>query len=492
MAGNTSVRFPDRMFVDGDSVFASDRHRTPCFDPSTGESVGGAPRGSAADVDRAVDAATRAFYGEWRRWSPHDRAVVLLRLATTIDEHRDEIAALDTINMGRPYDRTLDDIRMAAEVFRYNAGAADKLEGTSVPISSEFVDFTELVPLGPTAHIVPWNFPFGMAVRSVAPALAAGCTVVLKPAEQTPFSAIRLAELAHEDGLPSGVLNVVTGMGAEAGAALVGHHGIRGISFTGSRATGQLIMQTAAGRVTPLVLELGGKNSLVVFPDANLPDAISQSVEAAFDNTGQVCSAASRILLHDAIANEFIDRFAERCDGLTIGGAMQSPDLGPLAHASHFEKVSGYVDRAKKAHRLLYERAVHDMPDHGWFSPPAVFEVEDYSSELWRDEVFGPVVAVARFSNEKEALRLANDTEYGLVAGVFTSDVSRAYRFARSLETGSVWINGWSLGGFQAPTGGIKQSGFGKERGMAGLSHYTSIRNVAVRLVESIDDAEKE
>ncbi len=480
---NTGIHFPNRMFVDGNDVDSIKRYRIPCFDPSTGESVVGVPRADADDVDYAVKCADRAFCQVWSGTSPNDRAGILFAFAAKLEEHRQELAFLDTMTMGKPLNRSLEEVTEAAEVIRYNAGAADKMEGRSIPISRNFLDYTELVPIGPTGHIVPWNFPLGMAIRSVAPALAAGCTVVLKPAEQTPLSAIRIAQIAVDAGLPPGVFNVITGTGEEAGSTLVAHPLIRGVSFTGSLDTGRSVMRQAAGRVTPLVLELGGKNPAIVFPDADLERTAEEIVTAAFDNTGQICAAASRLILHRSIAEPFIELLNGRVNSLTIGPGSTSPNLGPLAHAAHYEKVKGYIERAEKTHQSLRSDTSRALPEAGCFVGPELYEISDFSSELWRDEVFGPVLAVIYFETEEEAIHLANDTEYGLCAGVFTSDISRAIRISREIEVGSFWINGWFLGGIQAPTGGTKQSGFGKERGLPGLEHFTNIRNTVVKLI---------
>ncbi|HEX5796582.1 MAG TPA: aldehyde dehydrogenase family protein, partial [Geminicoccaceae bacterium] len=374
------------------------------------------------------------------------------------------------------------DVDGAVATLLYNAGAADKIEGATIPLGPEVVDFTLLEPLGVTAHIVPWNFPLGMAMRSLAPALAAGCTAVLKPAEQSPLSALRLAELASEAGLPPGVLNVVTGFGAEAGEALVRHPLVRGITFTGSVATGQRVLAGAAEGVTPVVLELGGKNPLIVLADADLERAAADAAEGAFDNCGQVCSSASRLLLQRAIQDEFLDRLAARARSLTIGPGLDDPDLGPLVSAEQHARVMGYIADGVALRAPLCGGRRPGQPNRGYFVEPTIFDRVDPSSRIARDEIFGPVVAAIPFDDEAEALALANGLGYGLCAGVYGRDIGRALRLARGLEAGSVWINGWFLGGVQAPTGGVKDSGFGRERGLPGIRNYLAIKNVAIRL----------
>ncbi len=372
----------------------------------------------------------------------------------------------------------------SCETLIYNAGAADKMEGATIPLGPEFVDFTLLEPQGVTVHIVPWNFPLGMAMRSVAPALAAGCTVVLKPAEQTPLSALKLAGIAAEVGLPPGVLNVVTGFGEEAGEALVRHPLVRGISFTGSVETGRKIMAAAAQGTRPVVLELGGKNPMIVFPDADLERAVTDALDGAFGNCGQVCSSSSRILLHAEIAEAFLERFEQRATALRVGPGKEDPDLGPLVSAEQYDKVQRLprprsarwrpTARAAESGRHISSAAI------SWSRPCSIGSIQHC---LWRARrCSGPVAIATTFEQEDQAIAIANGLGYGLVGGIYTRDISRALRLARRLETGSVWINGWFIGGVQAPTGGIKDSGIGRERGLPGIRNYLQIKNIGIRL----------
>lgn len=492
------MKIPDTLHIDGKNIPSADGNRIPCFDPSTGESIAGIPRGSADDVNRAVESSVAAWHFEWSRWLPGRRAEVLREIGREVKLHSEELAVLDSLSMGRPLQFAREDVLGAVETIFYNAGAADKMEGRSAPLDGDTIDFTVREPLGPTAHIIPWNFPFGMLIRSAAPALASGCTVIAKPSEISSFSALRFAEIAEEAGLPPGVLNVVTGYGDEAGAALVSHPEIRGITFTGSRETGSSVMRAAAEHVTPLMLELGGKNAFIVFPDCDLEDTVEQALKAAFENSGQVCSAASRFILHKGIADSFINLLKERTASLTIGPAMDSPDMGPLASAEQYKKLRNYLEgNSEELNRqILGGVRKHiggsrggfgadrgkDLPESGFFIEPTAFEIIDLSSRLWRDEIFGPLIGVVRFSDEGEAVRLANDTGYGPNAGIFTSDISRALRLSTRIRTGSLWINGWSLGGPRAPVGGVKAIGPGKQRRMAGLLNYTVEKNIAVRI----------
>ncbi|MCP4386023.1 MAG: aldehyde dehydrogenase [Hyphomicrobiales bacterium] len=458
-------------------------------DPSTGSALANVSRGAAEDVDAAATAARDALSGPWSAITPQARGAMLLDLANTIEAHAELLARLEALDVGKPLSQARGDIGGAATTLRYNAGAADKLEGISVPLGSDFIDFTELEPLGVTAHIMPWNFPLGMAMRSLAPALAAGCTAVLKPAEQTPLTTLALAELALAAGFPPGVVNVVTGFGEEAGAALATHPLIDGVTFTGSVATGRLVGAAAGGMLKPVVLELGGKNPMIIFDDADFDRAVDAALDGAFDNCGQVCSSVSRLLVQDGIRSAFLDRFVERASQLKVAAGLDDADIGPLVSAEQHAKVLGHIKSARTDGATL--RLGGGQPaglDRGYFVEPTVFQDVDPASAIAREETFGPVVTAFPFSTETEALTLANALPYGLVAGVHTSDIDRAMRFARRLAAGSVWINGWFIGGVQAPTGGVKDSGVGRERGIAGIHNYLSIKNIGIQLHPSPSD----
>ncbi len=470
------------LFIDGGWTKASSGRVFATIDPATEETIGEVARGEAADVDRAVAGADRALHGPWRDIAPAERGKLLLALADAVAAAKDEIAALETMDVGKPLRESRGDVDGAVATLVYNAGAADKMEGATIPLGREFVDFTLMEPIGVTAHIVPWNFPLGMAMRSLAPALAAGCTAVLKPAEQSPLSALRLAEIAAGVGLPPGVLNVVTGFGEEAGDALVRHPLTRSVTFTGSVETGRMVMAAASSGPKPVVLELGGKNPVLVFADADLDRLVEDVADGAFGNSGQVCSACSRFLVEQSIHDELAERLAARARRITVGPGRDDPDIGPVVSAEQQERVLQYIAEARGAARLA---AGGDRPaglPRGYFVAPTVFADVDPGLRIAREEVFGPVLTLTRFADEDQAVRLANGLGYGLVAGVYTRDISRAMRLARSLEAGSVWINGWFVGGVQAPTGGIKNSGVGRERGLPGLRNYLSIKNVGIRI----------
>ena len=407
----------NQLFINGCWELSESGQTFVTLDPSTEEAICEVARGTAKDVDLAVHAAEKALHGPWQQLSPASRGELLYSLAELIQTNRIELARMETRDVGKPLKISLGDIDGVVATLRYNAGATDKMQGDTIPLGVDFVDFTLLEPIGVTAHIVPWNFPLGMVIRSLAPALAAGCTAVLKPAEQSPLSTLWLAELIKEVGFPDGVVNVITGYGEEAGAALVKHPRVNGVTFTGSVATGRKVSVSAAATFKSTVLELGGKNPIIIFPDADLERAANHAIEGAFENSGQVCSSISRFILHQSIKDE-----------------------------------------------------------------PTLFDQVDPSTPLAYEETFGPVASVVKFESEDEALSIANKLNYGLVAGLYTRDIDRALNLTRRLECGAVWINGWFIGGVQAPTGGVKDSGIGRERGLAGVHNYLRIKNVGIRL----------
>lgn len=474
---------PQSLFIDGTWQPSHNREVFETFNPATEEVLAQVPRADTQDVDAAVQAAYRALKGTWSEITPAERGRLLYRLAQTVELHRDELAELETLDSGKPLREAMGDIEGVVQTIEYNAGAADKLQGDTIPLGKHIVDFTWLEPLGVTAHIVPWNFPLGIAVRSIAPALAAGCTVVLKPAEETPLSALRFASLAKEVGLPDGVLNVVTGFGEEAGAALVRHPLVNGITFTGSAETGRKVMAQAAQAIKPLVLELGGKNALIVFEDADLERAVSDAIEAVFGNCGQVCSAASRLLLQSPIYSQFMEKFRQRAAQLKVAPGLENGDLGPLVSKQQLQRALQYIQQGlDQGARLSLGGKQPQHLSRGYFLLPTIFESVHPQMNIVQEEIFAPVVVAMAFDDEEQAIRIANDVPYGLVAGIYTRDIRRAMTLARRLESGSVWINGWYLGGVQAPTGGVKASGFGRERGLPGIHNYLQIKNVAIKL----------
>jgi acyl-CoA reductase-like NAD-dependent aldehyde dehydrogenase len=477
------AQLPDRHFIDGRWANASAGATFETIDPSTEEVLGSVARGDAGDIDAAVQASHRAQRGEWRRISPAERGRLLFKLADALEADAERFALMETLDVGKPVKESLGDVRGVCATIRYNAGAADKMEGATIPLGHDFVDFTMLEPVGVTAHIVPWNYPLGMVARSVAPALAAGCTAVIKPAEQSPLTALAFAELCLKVGFPAGVVNAVAGYGEDAGAALVAHPLVRGITFTGSVETGRKIYANAAQGLKPVVLELGGKNPMIVFDDADLDRAAFDALDGAFGNSGQVCSSMSRFLVQRSVREAFVAKLVEGAARITVGRGLDNCDLGPLVSAEQYGKVSSYLDSgARSGAKTRLGGGRPKGLDRGYFVAPTVFDGVDPQSPIAREEIFGPVAAVMEFDTPEQALEMANGLGYGLVAGVYSRDIGRALSFARDIEAGSVWVNGWFIGGVQAPTGGIKDSGVGRERGLPGIRNYLSIKNIGIRL----------
>lgn len=447
--------------------------------PATGQVMARAARGKAEDIDLAV-AAAREAQPAWAELTPAARATCLRRLAPAIREASPTLAEIEVHNAGKPLSLAEQEVAGCADYLLYYAGAVDKLQGETIPLGPGYLDYTQHEPLGVTAHIIPWNAPLSMLCRSLAPALAAGNSAVVKPAEQTPLSAVALARLFVETGLPSGLFNVVTGFGNEAGRALAKHPNIDSITFTGSVATGQAVLSSAVDHVVPVVVELGGKAPQVVLPDADLDMAAAEVVKGAFTNSGQYCDAGARLLVHESIAKSLVERVVSIAEKLTVGPGKDSPDLGPLISRQQFDRVSGYLDLAREqgAHARL---GGQPLQQPGYFIPPTIFTDVRPDMRIFREEIFGPVLTVTEFRDDSEALALANDCDYGLAAGVHTRDIDRALWFADRVEAGYVMINEYFAGGVGAPFGGRKLSGYSRERGLAGLHNYTRVKNVVMR-----------
>jgi aldehyde dehydrogenase (NAD+) len=466
-------------FVGGETLPPGEETLT-THDPATGEPVAEVAVASEGDVDRAVGVAREAFPA-WRDTDPERRGRIVGAIADAVREHADELAALETLDQGKPRSQAESDFEGAARYFEYYAGAADKLDGRSIPTGTDQVDFTVREPYGVSAQITPWNVPGNLFARGVAPALVAGNAVVLKPAPDTPLTTLRLAELCTETGVPDGVVNVVPGPGEPTGEALTGHPDVDTVTFTGSVPTGQAIMRAAAEHVTPVTLELGGKNPAVVFPDADLDSAVEWIETGIFTNAGQVCSAADRAIVHEAVYEEFLERIVDRAESYTLGPGHEDPDMGPLVSATQLDRVAGYVDVGRReGARVATGGSEPDRPGH--FYEPTVLADVDPEMRVAREEIFGPVLTVIPFAGEAEALAIANGVDYGLVGGVFTADLTRAMRFTRRIEAGNVYVNKWFGDTVQTPFGGYKQSGLGREKGFEALDSYLRTKNVAIGL----------
>ncbi|WP_433632926.1 aldehyde dehydrogenase family protein [Halomicrococcus sp. NG-SE-24] len=475
MTAKTDLETYD-LLIDGEFVNAADGERFETVNPATEDTLAKVARGRQEDIDAAVDAATDAF-AEWRSTAPQERGRILNRLAAKIRDEKDRLAELETLDNGKPLWHAEADVETCARYFEYYAGAADKVHGKSIPLTDEYTDYTIREPLGVTGQIIPWNLPTNIFGRSVAPALATGNVAVVKPAEQTPLTALEVGRLASEAGVPDGVLNVVPGFGGEAGAALSAHPDVDGISFTGSVPTGIEVAQTALENVTNVHLELGGKSPNLVFPDADFEKAIESTKTSIFANAGQVCSAGSRLLVHEDIHDEFVDRLVERTKEVSIGAGIDGPEMGPLVSEEQFEKVTKYLEVGREE---VGEPIVGgDVLDQdGYFVEPTIFDGVDNDMRIAQEEIFGPVLSVIEFSDEQESFEIANDVEYGLVAGIHTENVGRAHRFAREVDAGQVYVNEWFAGGEETPFGGFKKSGFGREKGLDAIDSYTQTKNV--------------
>ncbi|MFC7132808.1 MULTISPECIES: aldehyde dehydrogenase family protein [Salinibaculum] len=475
MATQTDLSTYD-LLVDGDLVPSEAEERFETVNPATEEPFAAVARARAADVDRAVGAAREAF-PEWRSTPPQERGRLLNDLAAEIRAHEESLALLETRDNGKPLSHARADVETCARYFEYYAGVADKVHGDSIPLTDEYVDYTVREPLGVTGQIIPWNLPTNIFGRSVAPALATGNTAVVKPAEQTPLTAVEIGRLATEVGIPDGVLNVLPGFGAEAGAPLSEQSEVDGVSFTGSVPTGIEVGKSAIENVTNVHLELGGKSPNVVWPDADIDSAVDSTMTGIFANAGQVCSAGSRLIIHEDVKAEFLDELTRRIEAMDIDSGEVDPDMGPLVSAEHFEKVTNYLDvgRTEVGEPLVGGDA---LDRDGYFVEPTVFDGVDNDMRIAQEEIFGPVLSVIEFSTEAEAMEIANDVDYGLVAGIHTQNMGRAHRFARDVRAGQVYINEWFAGGEETPFGGFKESGFGREKGLAAVDAYTQVKNV--------------
>ncbi|HEU4335381.1 MAG TPA: aldehyde dehydrogenase family protein [Candidatus Eisenbacteria bacterium] len=475
-----------KLLIGGEWREAASGKRFPTLNPATGETIAEIAEADAPDVDAAVAAARAALDGPWGTMSASERGKILWRIGDLLLKHAADVARLETLDAGKPITETTRiEVPLTADVFHYYAGAATKIEGSTIPVSGPYLNYTMREPLGVVGLIVPWNFPVLMAARKVAAALAAGNTAVLKPAEDTPLTALRLGEIALEAGLPPGVLNVLPGFGPTAGAALVAHPGVAGIAFTGETTTGRIIMTNAATTVKKVTLELGGKSANIVLEDADLDLAARGALNAIFYNKGEVCTAGSRLLVPKAIREPLLEKIVERAAKMVPGDTLDPKTrLGAQATREQVEKIERYVAIGKKEGARLVaggERAVVG-DGKGWFWKPTVFDGVRNDMTIAREEIFGPVLSVIEVDDFDQAIAVANQTAYGLAAGIWTRDIKKAHRAARALQAGTVWINAYNLYDAASPYGGTKASGFGRESGMAGLDAYLQTKSVWVDL----------
>jgi phenylacetaldehyde dehydrogenase len=480
---------PRHLLIDGKQRPSISGETFEALNPATAEVLARVARGGASDVDLAVAAARRAFENRaWRQMSANDRGNLLLRLADLIEKEADDLAVLECLNNGKPAHLTrLVEVEGSIKTFRYFAGWPTKFGGETLPVSprggAQILNYTTREPVGVAGLIVPWNYPLSMAAWKVAPALAAGCAVVLKPAEQTPLTALRLGELALEAGFPPGVLNVVTGFG-DAGAALVAHPGVDKIAFTGSTEVGKLIVKAAAGNLKKVSLELGGKSPHIVFPDADLDAAAAAVASGIFFNQGQTCTAGSRLYAHVDCFDRVVEAVAAAARKLKVGdGLLPTSDLGPLVSQEQWDRVNGYVGvgRDEGARVLTGGRRPPGL-ERGFFFEPTVFVDATSSMRIVREEIFGPVLTALPWKEVDDLVAAANDSEYGLSAGIWTQNIKHAHRAAAALKAGTVWINCYNLVDPATPFGGFKQSGWGREHGRQAMELYSEVKSVWVNL----------
>lgn len=475
-----------KMYIDGEWVVSHLQKYREIFNPANGEVIAMVSEGGAEEVERAIQAARRAFdHDGWADVVAHERARLLYKLADAIDEVHSELVDIEVYNNGKPSREADSDVTDAANCFRYYAGLATKPHGETVDVPAPSQTFIVREPVGVCAQIIPWNYPLLMAAWKLAPALAAGNTCILKPSELTPLTALRLAMLIEQVGIPKGVVNVVLGEGANVGQPLAESMYVDKVAFTGGTATGRKIMQAASGNIKKVSLELGGKSPNIVFADANFETAVDYALFGIFYGSGQVCSAGSRLLVEQSIHDDFVELLVKRAKEIRVGDGFDSlTEMGPLISPQHLEKVRRYISLGLEEGAVLLcgNEPDSNLPISGNYVMPTIFDQTTRSMRIVQEEIFGPVLVIQTFTGEEEAIQMANDTVYGLAAAVFTTDVAKAHRVVRKLRAGITWINAYHPTYNETPWGGYKQSGIGRELGTYGLDEYTEVKQINVNL----------
>src|SRR6476646_2260480 len=476
-----------KMLIDGKWVDAASGKHFESRNPATGELLATVAEGDAEDINRAVAAARKAFEGPWRKFKPYERQQILLKLADLVERNFDELSSLDTLDMGAPISRTRSMRLRVLGMLRYYAGQATAIHGETIPNSlpGEIFSYTLKEPVGVVGAIIPWNGPLGASAWKIGPALAAGCTVILKPAEEAPLTPLRLGELAMEAGVPPGVVNIVPGYGETAGAALASHAGVDKVAFTGSHVTGQSIVRASAGNLKRISLELGGKSPDIVFADADIESAVPGAAMAVFANSGQICSAGTRLFVEQKVYDEFVGRVAEFGKKLQVGNGLDpNTQIGPLVSKDQLERVSGYLAIGQKEGAKALAggaRLTDGALSKGYFVPPTVFANVQDNMRIAQEEIFGPVISAISFKDADELIKRANATTFGLCYGASTTNVSKAHQVAKALRAGSVWVNCYQAMDPAVPFGGYKMSGYGRESGKQHVEEYLNVKAVWIK-----------
>ena len=484
-AGVRDNSLQTRLLIDGRFVDAVSRKTFPTYNPATGEVITQVAEADKEDVDLAARAARRAFETTWKYTDGSARRDLILKLADLLEYHREEMATLETLDNGKPYSESLNvDLALGVKCLRYYAGWADKISGKTNPVDGSFLSFTKHEPVGVVGQIIPWNFPLLMMIWKIAPALAMGCCIVMKPAEQTPLSALRMGELIVEAGFPNGVVSILPGYGPTAGAAITNHKDIDKVAFTGSTEVGKIIMEGAAKTLKRVTLELGGKSPLIINDDADIDAAVAAAQVGVFFNQGQVCTASSRIFVHERIYESFVRKLVEATGRRTQGNGFKDVNMGPQVSDEQYRTVWKYIESGK-AEGARCVAGGQKVDSNGYFIQPTIFtEVQD-DMKIAREEIFGPVMSILRFRTMDEAIKRANKSHYGLAAGIFSQNINTALKFASEIKAGTVWVNTYNSFDTAQPFGGFKQSGIGRELGEYALHNYTETKTIMIKLPDT-------